>query len=358
MHLPAVLRLRLVVLVGLLPAAIVAGAFVRSALSVVEARPATVKQASSPVASPGAQVKLEALGTHRNGITGRPRFEDVSSLAVGETAARLFRAGDDVRPNNVCMAKRLDSPSDIDHVLMWRVEMKLVGVSADRTTVQIHWVRFRNVDGQPVVERDEVRTITLGPADSHVLDFVENQEDPSSSCASLLVRISAQPVIPQIVRHVAAEVWMVDETSTGQTRSTHKSIQGMTGQALTFKVQPLDFLPPEGSGGGQQPVAVDVTGTLQVALAEDGLLGAIVNAVRRTSWEGAQSRGEGRVEFRAAMGETAALILPRPVGMLGGAVSAPDAADAAAPAGTSGINLDQMFSGHRLWLYVRVASVR
>jgi hypothetical protein len=358
MRLPAVLRLRLVVLAGLLPAALMTGALVRSALSVVEARPATAKQASPPVAGSRAQVRLEALGTYRNGVTGHPRLQDDHALAVGETAVSLLRAGDALKPSNVCSVKWTDSPVEVDHVFVWRVEMTVVNVSADRTTLQVHWVRSRNTHGQPVVERDETRTITLGPADSHVLDFVENQEDPSSSCASLLVRISAQPVIPQIVRHVAAEVWMVDETSAGQTRSTHKSIQGVTGQALTFKVQPLDFVPPEGGGGGQQPVAVDVKGTLQVALADDGLVDAIVNAVRGASSGSASVRGQGRVEFRAAVGETAALILPRPVGMLGGAASAPDAADAGAPAGTSGINLDQMFSGHRLWLYVRVASVR
>jgi hypothetical protein len=91
---------------------------------------------------------------------------------------------------------------------------------------------------------------------------------------------------------------------------------------------------------------MDVGGTFQAAVPEDGFVDVSLSAVRRTSWGGADIHGEGRVQFRTAIGETAALILPQPAGRL-----APDTV-------TAGIDLDRTFTGHRMWLYVKVESVR
>ena len=188
------------------------------------------------------------------------------------------------------------------------------------------------------MERDDTRTFTLGPSDSHVLDFVENQ-DASSPCASLLVRISARPTVPQ--RPIVAHVWTVDEDATGKMRNVHSRINGMTGQESDFRFEPLDFVPSAGP-----PLKMDVWGTFYAAVADDGLVDVSLSAVRRTSGGGAEIRGNGRVQFHTAIGETAALILPQPAGQL-----APDT-------GAPGVDLGRLFTGHRMWLYVKVESVQ
>jgi hypothetical protein len=341
---PAKLRLRLVMAAAVAAAAMLCAALVHDAIAPAEARPARAKEHAVQVPVVGALVRIEALGTQRAGVTGRPLVNDEHPVAVGETLTRLLIAGERATPT-VCKAEFFGPSTDNDHLFLWRIDVKVVEVFADRTTIQVHWIRTLDADGRPEVQKDEVRTFTLGPTDSHVLDYVENQQ-ASSPCASLLVRISAQPIAPKSQRAVIADVWTVDENAAGQMRSVYQRIQGVTGQPIPFQFQPLDFLPSGGGPPGGGPVKMDVGGTFQAAVSEDGFVDVSLSATRRTSWGGADSHGEGRVQFRTAIGETAALILPQPAGRL-----APDAA-------TAGIDLGRTFTGHRMWLYVKVESVR
>jgi len=341
---PAKFRLRLVMAAAVAAAAMLCAALMHDAIAPAEARPAGAKKQTVPAPGVGAKVRIEALGTQRAGVTGRPSVNDERPVAVGDTLSRLLTAGGGDRPA-VCNARFFGPSTDREHLFLWRIETKVVEVFADRTTIQVHWIRTLDADGRPEVQKDEVRTFTLGPTDSHVLDYVENQ-DASSPCASLLVRISAQPIAPQSQRAVTADLWTVDEDAAGQTRSVYQRIQGVTGQSILFQFQPLDFLPSGGGPPGDGPVKMDVRGTFQAAVSEEGFVDVSLSAVRRTSWGEADSHGEGRVQFRTAIGETAALILPQPAGRL-----APDTAAA-------GIDLDRTFTGHRMWLYVKVESVR
>jgi len=341
---PAKFRLRLVMAAAVAAAAMLCAALVHDAIAPAEARPATAKKQAVPAPRVGANLQIEALATQRSGITGRPHVENTHPVTVGETAV-YFLGGGDEETRNLCSATFIDPSTDAAHMFLWKLEVKVLSVAVDRTTLQVHWSRSRGDQGALQVERDDTRTFTLGPTDSHVLDYVENQE-ASSPCASLLVRISAQPIVPQTQRAVTADVWTVDEDAAGQTRSVYQRIQGVTGQSILFQFQPLDFLPSRGGPPGGGPVKMDVGGTFQAAVSEEGFVDVSLSAVRRTSWGGADIHGEGRVQFRTAIGETAALILPQPAGRL-----APDAA-------TAGIDLGRTFTGHRMWLYVKVESVR
>jgi hypothetical protein len=255
-------------------------------------------------------------------------------------------SGDDVAGASVCSAKFVDPSLAAERVFVWLFEVKLVSVVADRTTLRVHWTRSRDVGGQPELERDDVRTITLGPADSHVLDYVEDPGDPPSSCASLLVRISAEPIQQQNARSLAVDVWTVDESSAGETRSVHQRIEGPSGEPLAYHLPPLEFA-PAGVGAAEQPVSMNVHGTFQAVVSEDGFLDVNLSAVRRTSSPKGDIQGEGRIKFRAKIGETAAVLLPEPAGNLPLASPTADRLD-----------LRRFFSGHRTSLYVKVESVR
>jgi len=256
-----------------------------------------------------------------------------------------LRGGDDVSPT-VCNTNFVDTSMGVEHVFLWRVEAKVVSVLADRTTMEVHWARS-HAGSQPELERDEVRTITLGPADSHVLDYVENQAGPSSSCASLLVRISAQPIPQQTQRSVAVDVWTVDEQAGGETRSIHQRIEGPSGESLAYHLPPLEFVPGGVGGAVRQPITMDLRGTFQVTVADDRFLNVGLSAARRLSYGKGEIRGEGHVQFRTTVGETAAILLPEPGG-----------AFAPTPPGSSAVDLQRLFSGRRTWLYVKVESVR
>jgi hypothetical protein len=329
---------------ALAAAAMLCAALVHDAVAPAEARPAAAKRQAVPAPGVGAKVQVEALATQRNGITGRPRADDTHPVSVGGTTTYFLRGGDE-ETRNLCSARFIDPSTNAGHMFLWKLEAKVLGVAGDRTTLQVHWSRSGAERGVQDVEKDDTRTFTLGPTDSHVLDYVENQ-DASSPCASLLVRISAQPITPQSQRAVTADVWTVDENAAHEMRSVYLRIQGVTGQPIPFQFQPLDFLPSGGGPPGGGPVKMDVGGTFQAAVSEEGFVDVSLSAMRRTSWGGANIHGEGRVQFRTAIGETAALILPQPAGRL-----APDTA-------TAGIDLDRTFTGHRMWLYVKVESVR
>ncbi len=322
-------------------AAAVCTLLLRDAITPAEAKSRIAKQVSSTVTPVGASVRLEALGTQRDGITGRPRATWSSLVPVGEGTVRFLRTdnGDDV---SVCDAKFADGPI-ADAVFLWKLEPRLIGINGGRSTLQVHWTRSRA--GNPVAERDDTRTITLSSGDTHVLDYVENP-DATASCASLMVRIAADPILPQSLQPVMVDLWTVDENAPGGARSVHQQIQGPGGDSITYQLPPLDIA-PAGAGATPGPtVKMNVGGTLQATLAPDGFVDITLRTVRQTVSGNATSQGEGRVQFRTKVGETAAVLLPEPAGRL------------PLPGGEGSVDIGRLFAGHRLSLYVKVEAAR
>ncbi len=326
-----------------------AAALVYEVVSPAEARWNGVRRQASGSASPAAaRVGIEAVGTQRNRATGRPRVQEGATVKVGETFLRFVRTRDDSGIGGVCNAGFVDPKAEDEWAILWKVEIVVADVQADRTTLHVHWTRLRAAR-RPEQERDEVRTIVLAPAEYHTLDYVENAAGTSSPCVSLMIRISAQPILQQEQRPISVDVWTVDETAAGVARSVHQHVYGVTGEGIDFKLLPLDFAAVEGGASGR--LSVNVEGTLRVVATEDRQVSVSVQAIRRTSWAGAESRGEGRVQFRAAIGDTAALLLPQPAGTLGRPGDSPGG-------GAAKIDLARAFAGHRLSLYVRIESVQ
>ena len=336
------IRHRLLMLSACLALGAVVCVLARDSTSPAEARAGGPNRAPSAESTVRARVTLEALGTQRDGITGRPRVQTSDVLGAGDTITRHLRGGDD-HGREVCNAKFIDPSEGAERGLLWRFDATLTQVAHDRTTITVHWTRSaggRTADQ----ERDQTRTFALGPTDLHVLDYVEDAGGSASPCASLLIRISAQPIVDRDQRPISVDVWTVDEDSAGEAVSVHQHVQGVTGQPIAFKFPPFGVAAGNEAGSN---VAVGIEGAVQVVEAPDGLLDVNLEARRRTSWAGAETRGEGRVQFRAARGETAALLLPQPTGTLGRAGAPP-------AVGAAKLDLARVFAGHRLSLYVKV----
>jgi len=334
--------LRAITLAALAVAAVVGTLSVRDAVAPAEARSRIAEQVSSADTARGARVRIEALGTQRNGITGRPRSVQIDALAVDDVSVRFLRAGSDADPS-VCQGKFSPDPTAGD-VLLWKFETKVVRADGAGSTLQVHWIRWRA--GNPVAQRDETRTVTLGPGDTHVLDFVENQADPSAACASLMVRIAADPILPEASQPLTVDLWTVDESAAAGARSVHVSVQGRGGVPIKYELPPLDIVPAGASTTSREAVKMNVVGTVQATLAPDGDVVVTLATVRKTVSGKAAIQGEGRVEYRTKVGETAAVLLPEPTGRL------------PLPGGEGSLDIGRLFAGHRLSLYVKVEPTR
>lgn len=330
----------------LLRAAMVAALAVAAAIGVFAVRDAVVPaEAKSPtrsgqVSSSGTQlrvrVRFEALGTERAGITGKPRSARIDEVAVGDTFTRFFAAGK-ANDSNICRGLFWVDPL-ADYMFLFRIETTVVGVAEGRPTLQVHWTRSRVGEAAP--ERDETRTITVGSRDTHTFDYIESP-DAAGTCASLMLRVSAEPFAPGPTQQLIAELWTVDEIQ-GATRSVHQQVHGKSGDALDYHLPQLDVVLAGVSAPNGTAIGVDVSGLLQATLDGDGFVNVVLTTTRRSVSAKGSVGGEGRVEFRAKVGEPAEVLLPDPVGHL------------LLSEGGPRVDLARVFAGHQTSLYVKV----
>ncbi len=323
-------------------AAAVAGALVLGALVVREVvAPAEARttqgssQATPSFAAPAAAiVHLEALGTARDGMTGRPRIEQIYEQKVGITTTTFLVAGSATEPTLCTRVGLSPQPSD-DFLVTWRFDVQVVAISGGRTTLEVHWTRLRR--NAPSPERDDVRTIVLAPGETHVLDYVENPTE-ARSCASLMARVSAEPV-PDLTTPIAVDFWVVDETDGVASPVAHAHVDDFAGRLFKYELPSIDVAVPE-SG---RFVKVGVGGRIHAAVSPDGFVLVDLETTRRASSGGGETGGRGQVQFRSKLGETVAVMLPEPGGHL-----------SLTPGGRDVIDLAQAFAGHRLSLYLKV----
>jgi hypothetical protein len=120
----------------------------------------------------------------------------------------------------------------------------------------------------------------------------------------------------------------------------HGTVEGPSGKLLNYTVAPMEIASP--SGAQDDPLTMDVAGTIAVSPSEDGLVEIDLSTTCRTQLAKSAVMGQGRVHFRAKPGETAALLLPNPAGRI------------ALPAGGGFVDLPRAFAGHQVALYVKV----
>ena len=305
----------------------------------------------------GTRVRVELVGSPRDGATGSPRTEASDNLAPGGGATWVVFAGDPGDPS-LCNVGSMATPDLSNARYLWQLDARVLTVTASATTLQLDWRRRHTDAGDaPVVE--ERRVVTLEAGAVRVLDFVRDP-DPAARCTSVLLQVRADPLPrPGPQPNLTYDVWLVYE-GRGERQAVHQTVVAPSGQPARFQLEGLawsldgQLLPP---ASPRPAVTVAASGTLVATLGPDGSVGVSVRAVRSVGWGDAVLRGEGQVEFRGGLGETAALALPAPTGQLGAprvAAGSPVAAGVFEAAGRTVVDGARFFRGAQMSLYVRI----
>jgi hypothetical protein len=309
------------------------------------------------------RIRLELVGTPYDQPTGRPRVEAFGTLAAGERLTRFMTAGGPDDPD-VCHVGAMSDAASAQGVYVWKLDVEAVAVSPTQTTLQVQWSRTRGAWSTQPAEAGDTRTLTLGPGDYQILDYV-SAAPAVSSCASLVLRVLAEPLPPPSAqRPLTVDLWLTQEGTAGP-EWVHEHIDGRSGQPLPFRLGPLRWsVVNEGTpGAGSEPVlGLEVRGTLVVEVRPDGLLDATVRLTRTFTSGRGGVEGEGSQDFRCALGEAVALILPDPRGQIRlrrtSRAGASFVEGVTADDKTTVIDLARFFAGREGTLYVVVHEAR
>jgi hypothetical protein len=302
-----------------------------------------------------ASVRMEVLGTAVNGATGKPRADLSRPLAVGEAAAVDLQAGDAEDPS-LCNVAFLDPAEVSEPTYHWRLEARVEAAGGAGTTLSLAARRLAGPSSGPSAQAEVMvaRKVTLAPGEYHTLDFVAARPGSRDACASLIVRVWADPIPPPGTQvPLDVDVALVHEGRPGS-RSVQQRVTGRGGEPVAFRLGPMAW-----PGGDTHSVAsrlqMVVSGTVTASLRADGTLDVTTRAVRTFSWLGNTVGGEGRQDYRSRFGEGAALILPAPRGYFGGGDAAMPAPGAAGDDNTARLDLSRFFEGGETSLQVRIA---
>ena len=174
-----------------------------------------------------------------------------------------------------------------------------------------------------------------------------------------MLRVLADPFPPlQPQPAITVDLWLSHEGSAGR-QFTHRRIAGPAGEPLPFRLDPLRWSPAGAAlpaTGADPAIGLEVTGTIQAVLRADGLLDTSVRVVRGLSWGRARVRGEGQQDFRCALGEAVAVLLPDPKGRAAvpaaTGISLPFAAGVSADSATSVVDFARFFAGTQGAVYI------
>jgi len=270
---------------------------------------------SLEVVQPRARVRFAALGTHRDRPTGDPETETHVTLGVGEGARRYLavRGTDEA---DICNASVVSDPLSVRAVYLWQLDVQAVSVSPTQTTIELQWSRTRGSLGERQPEAGDTRTLTLGAGEYHVFDYV-SAPPGVSSCANLFLRVLADPLPqPEPQPLVTVDLWLSQEGRTGR-QWTHQRVAGRAGQPLPFQINPLQWSPSGAILRGpadRSAVGLDVAGTIEATVRSDRFVDVSVRVRRGLSWGRVWVEGDGQQEFRCAIDEAVALLMPQPKG--------------------------------------------
>ena len=188
----AVCHRRIALRGAMLAALVVAAVLIvasRGAVTQVEARSAASAQMPPSNAPTSAYVKIEAVGTRRDGATGIPRtLAPFPRLSINQPGTLFLRGGNSEAPG-ICFTNFGPTPY-ADYGIQWKFDATVLAIDRGRTTLQVRFMRWRA--GNPGAEKEETRTITLAPADTHLLDYVD-EPNAAARCANLGAAIRGRP---------------------------------------------------------------------------------------------------------------------------------------------------------------------
>jgi hypothetical protein len=261
-------------------------------------------------------VRFEVLGTEREHATGRPQAGTHVTLGVGERATRFLAAGAADDPD-ICHAGFVNDPSTVHAIYLWQLDVRMLTGSPTETTLELRWSRARANQEQMQAEAGDTRTVTLGLGEYQIFDYVNALASPSSSCTNVMLRVLADPLPqPDPQPLLTLDVWLAYDGKAGS-RWVHQRVSGRSGQPLSFRLDALKWSPagvPIVADEEGPAIRLEVGGTITATLRPEGFLDVSVRAVRSLTWGRARLQGEGQQDFRCAVGESVAIVLPDPKG--------------------------------------------
>jgi hypothetical protein len=318
-------------------------------------RQAGLEASSTPARS---RIRLEVLGTPWDQPTGAPQVETRVLLAPGQGATQYIVAGG-TEDEDVCRAGFVSAPASLRPVYLWEVDVRVVAVAPTRTTVELRWRRSRPRAPETAVVGD-VRTVTLGPGDYHVFDFV-TAPPGSTSCANIVLRVLADPLPERLPEPpVTVDLWVAQDDARGR-HWARQQVSGRLGGPLSFRLGPLEWAldgTPNSPRSDGTPIRLDVSGTVQPVLRADGQLDVEVAMIRALSLGRARVTGEGRATFTCAFDEAIAIPMPEARGQSRARVAGQEGSPAAPGVQALGpltvVDFAQFFTAKPTTLYVVV----
>jgi hypothetical protein len=333
------------------------------ALSIATGRPSLTPggrgggQSASP---PRVRVTVDATATLRSGATGRPSAADAQSVPVGGgfTAAVSARWPDGAK---VCEVTGGRGDQEDEGGYRWRIAGTVRGADAGRVTLELRWLRVGVPGGEAATQPGDRRTVTLREGELHVLDLVHADPGSASPCANVLVRVSAALAEPPSHTHawLTYDLWLVHEGADGGRGTRHLELAGEAGRPVSFQFAPLRWSLAGGpaDAAAQDSVNLAVSGALRGEPRPDGSIDLVLEAVRTLSLRADRASGQGRKAFTVLPGDTVAIEVPGPVGVLTSTLEGPlERTEPWAPgvrAHEGGVTVDAgpFFKGSR-WLLV------
>jgi hypothetical protein len=256
-------------------------------------------------------VVLDVLGTPPDRATGTAGGTVRAVLAPGERKT-WFVGADNGRTGNLC-ATGISVREPDDAAVRWRVDLEVVEASAARATLEVNWTRARLRAGVYSDEARDPRTVRFDLGEHQVLDYVA---DPASTaCASVLLQLTADVApVPEPQATLVFDLWLEYNGRLGH-RWEHQQVTARSGVQAPFRFDSMGWAVGEDSAAeGPGPVRLDVTGTVLGRLRSDGFVDIALRAHRWVRWAGSGWGGVGELDYRAALGEAAGVLLPPPSG--------------------------------------------
>jgi hypothetical protein len=319
-------------------ATIVLGLFGARIMTAERGAPASRSAISSTeaAAETGTRVRFELVSTRRAGATGAPRTDVTDNVAVGTVVEHTLSAGTPTSPD-LCDIGTLAGPDPSQAYYLWQVSAQVRSVSTTQTSLDVRW-RRTGPGSESLASEDDTQSVTLEAGEVRLLDYVRDRTG-LSRCANVQLQVRADPIPrPGTQPTLAYDVWLVHEGSR-EPRVVHQTLAAPSGRPVNLDLAPLSWSPDGRTSVVESPssrVTMKVRGAITATLRADGTLDVSVRAVRAVSWRENEVRGEGREEYRGAVGETVSLLFPNARGQDGD------------------VDLSALFAGTRTSLYVRV----
>jgi hypothetical protein len=283
-------------------------------------------QSASP---PRVRVTVDAAATLRWGATGRPSAADVQSVPVGGsfTATVSARWPDGAKVCEVTGGHGDQEDQEDEGGYRWRVAGTVRGADAGRVTLELRWQRVGVPEGEAATQPGDRRTVTLREGELHILDLVHADPGSASLCANVVVRVTAAVAEPSPHTHawLAYDLWLVHEGADGGRATRHLELAGEAGRPVSFQFAPLrwSLAGSPADAAAQDSVNLAVSGALRGELRPDGSVDLVLEAVRTLSLRADRASGQGRKTFTVRPGDTVAIEVPGPVGVLTSTLEVP-----------------------------------